>query len=33
MGLAESLLLYHQASNHVQIKKGDIHNTVMNLEI
>ena len=34
-GLAESVSLYHQASNLdlVQIRKSEIHNIVMNFEV
>ena len=33
MGLAESLLLYHQAPKLVQLRKGEINNVVMNFKI
>ena len=33
MGLAESLSLYHQTPNLVQIRKSEIHNVVMNFKI
>ena len=33
MGLAESLSLYHQAPNLVQIRKSEIHNVVINFKI
>ena len=33
MGFAESLYLYHQAPNLVQIKKSKIHNVVINVKI
>ena len=33
MGLVESLSLYHQAPNLAQIRKGEIHNVVLNFKI
>ena len=33
MGLAESLSLYHQAPNLVQIRKSEIHKVNMNFKI
>ena len=33
MGLVESLSLYHQAPNLVQIRKSEIHNVAMNFKI
>ena len=33
MGLAESLSLYDQAPNLVEVRKSEIHNTAMNFKI